>query len=205
MEENPICACGASGCSRSSNAFFDLPKEIRSRVEDLLIVSMGSLDLGSVDHNADSEDITVKLISSEESSDLSMKLTSRSGISHGSDAGAPAKICFYKETVLEQLRPTAPPVKAGEEEEEKLPALAEELAHKVESLGYVYSHASRSASLDTVPGFLTTYIHLHFNCDGEQQCQIENSRIELEITYEARRLSKAEAGIEPIGPCGFGC
>ncbi len=204
MEENPRCSCGASGCNGSSNAFFDLPKEIRSRVEDLLIVSMGSLDLGSVDNNADSEEITVKLISSEESSNLSMKLTSRSGKSHRSDAGAPVKICFYKETVLEQLRPTATQVK-GEEEEEKLPALAEELAHKVESLGYVYSHARRSASLDTVPGFLTTYIHLYFICDGEQECQIENSRIELEITYEARRLSKAEAGIEPIGPCGFGC
>jgi hypothetical protein len=203
MEKNLKCACGASGCNGSSNAFFDLPKEIRSRVEDLLIVSMGRLDLGSVERDTGSEDITVILVS-QDSSELSVKLISRSGISHGSDAGAPAKICFYKETVLEQLRPTAPPVKAGEEEE-KLPALAEELAHKVESLGYVYSHASRSASLDTVPGFLTTYIHLHFNCDGEQQCQIENSRIELEITYEARRLSKAEAGIEPIGPCGFGC
>lgn len=202
MEENSRCACGASGCNGSSNAFFDLPKEIRSRVEDLLIVSMGSLDLGSVDNNADSEEITVKLISSEKSSALSMKLTSRSGKSHGSDAGAPVKICFYKETVLEQLRPTAPQVKG---EEEKLPALVEDLAHKVESLGYVYSHASRSASLDTEPGFLTTYIHLHFICDGEQECQIENSRIELEITYEARRLSKVEAGIEPIGPCGFGC
>lgn len=191
MEENPRCACGASGCNGSSNAFFDLPKEIRSRVEDLLIVSMGSLDLGSVDKNTDSEEITVKLISSEKSSDLSMKLTSRSGKSHGSDAGAPVKICFYKETVLEQLRPTAPKVNG---EEEKLPALAEELAHKVESLGYVYSHARRSSSLDTVPGFLTTYIHLYFICDGEQECKIENSRIELEITYEARLFQKLRRG-----------
>ncbi len=203
MEKIPNCACGASGCNGSSNAFFDLPKEIRSRVEDLLIVSMGRLDLGSVDNNADSEEITVKLISSEKSSALSMKLISRSARSESSNVDAPVKICFYKETVLEQLRPTAPLVNG--EKEEKLPALVEDLAHKVESLGYVYSHASRSASLDTVPGFLTTYIHLHFICDGEQECQIENSRIKLEITYEARRLSKVEAGIEPIGPCGFGC
>lgn len=201
MENNPRCACGASGCNGSSNAFFALPQETRSRVEDLLIVTMGSLDLGAVEQDADSEDITVKLVS-QDKSDLSVKLISRSDKSHGSDAGAPVKICFYKETVLEQLRPTAPKVNG---EEEKLPALAEEIALKVESLGYVYSHASRSASLDTVPGFLTTYIHLHFVCGGEEQCRIDKNLVELEITYEARRLSKAEAGMEPIGPCGFGC
>ena len=202
MEKNPNCACGASCCNGSSNAFFDLPKEISSRVEDLLIVSMGRLDLGSVERDTGSEDITVILVS-QNSSELSVKLISRSARSESSNVEAPVKICFYKETVLEQLRPTAPLVNG--EKEEKLPALAEEVALKIENLGYVYSHASRSASLDTVPGFLTTYIHLHFVCGGEQQCRIDSNLVELEITYEARRLSKTEAGIEPIGPCGFGC
>lgn len=202
MENNPRCACGASGCNGSSNAFFELPQETRSRVEDLLIVTRGRLDLGTVERNADSEDIAVKLVS-QEKSDLSVKLLSRSAMSESSKAEALVKICFYKETVLEQLRPTAPLFNG--KEEEKLPALAEEIALKVESLGYVYSHASRSASLDTVPGFLTTYTHLHFVCGGEQQCRIDSNLVELEIIYEARRLSKAEAGMEPIGPCGFGC